>query len=385
MELFTFPASQLKTKSSVWIEVNLSHLEFNFKALAGRLFPGVSVMAVVKANAYGHGMIPVARALAGSAAWFGVASLAEGMALRKEGLSHPILVFGHLAPDEVSEALEWDLTLSVSDSEYGAWIGEAAVRGGHRAKIHVKADTGMGRFGFDLKEARERILKLAATPGLNVEGIYTHFPQAEKPRDPFTLSQISSFGEIVAFLRKDGLQFRWVHASGSSAVAQYPEAQFNLVRPGIMMYGLYPDPALKAAIELRPVLTLQARLVMIKDLAAGQSAGYGRTFVTPRDTRIGVLPVGYSHGYFWNLHDQAQALYRGRLLPVAGRISMDTLAVDLGPASEARVGDTVTLIGGETQPRIEVEDLARKAGTISYEIVTRLHPHIERIYHRREI
>lgn len=385
MDLFTFPASQLKTKSSVWIEINLAHLEFNFKALSGRLSPGVSVMAVVKANAYGHGMVPVARALAGAAAWFGVASVAEGVSLRKEGISHPILVFGHLAPEEIPEALEWDLTLSVSDAEYGAWIGEEAVRGGHRAKVHVKADTGMGRFGFDLKEAREKILKLAATPGLNVEGIYTHFPQAEKPRDPFTLSQISSFRDVVGHLRKDGLEFRWVHASGSSAIAQYPEAQFNLVRPGIMMYGLYPDPALKAVIELRPVLTLQARLVMIKDLPAGQSVGYGRTFVSPRDTKVGILPVGYSQGYFWNLHGRAQALYRGRLLPVVGRISMDTLAVDLGPDSEARLGEVLTLIGGENQPRIEVEDLARKAGTISYEIVTRLHPQIERIYHRREI
>lgn len=337
-------------------------------------------MAVVKANAYGHGLIPVAKALQNHTEWFAVASLQEGVLLRKNGFSEPVLVFGHLAPAEIQSALDWDLTLSVSDAEYAGWVNDAARRAGTRAHVHVKMDTGMGRFGFSPEGCDHEILRMAAYSHLNLEGLYTHFPQAEHERDPFTLAQIERFNKIRANLSGQGIQFKWIHASGSSGIVNYPEAHFNLVRPGLMLYGLYTDPAFRGKISLNPALSLRARWVMIKRIAKGASVGYGRSFVSKRDTQIGLLPVGYSHGYAWALQGKASVLYKGKAYPVAGRISMDTLAVDLGPDTEASLGDAVTLIGASDGLSITVEELAAKSGTLPYEVVTRLSPFLERVY-----
>ncbi len=340
----------------------------------------VAFMAVVKANAYGHGLIPVANALRDHVEWFAVASLQEGTLLRKNGFSHPILVFGHLAPGEIQSALDWDLTLSVSDAEYAGWVNDAAARSGVRAHVHVKVDTGMGRFGFSLEDSENEILRMAAFSHLNLEGLYTHFPQAERLRDPFTLRQIGQFSEIKETLSRQGLSFKWTHASGSSGIVNYSEAHFNLVRPGLMLYGLYTDLALCEKISLHPALSFRARWVLIKKIAAGTSVGYGRTFVSERDTQIGILPVGYSHGYAWALQGKSRVLYKGESYCVAGRVSMDTMAVDLGPGTEASPGDIVTLIGRENNQAITAEELAAKSGTISYEVVTRLSPFLERVY-----
>ena len=383
METYTPPPLAVKpvqAQTSVWVDVDLAALRANLKTLKSFTGTEVAFMAVVKANAYGHGLIPVAGALKNHAEWFAVASLQEGVLLRKNGFSHPILIFGHLVPGEIQSALDWDLTLSVSCSEYAGWVNEAAARSGVKAPVHVKADTGMGRFGFSLEAAEDEILRIAAYSHLNLEGFYTHFPQAEFERDSFTLEQISRFIRLKEDLARQGVQFKWVHACGSSGVVNYPEAHFNLVRPGLMLYGLYTDRALSRKITLKPVLSLRARWAMIKKIQAGTSVGYGRSFISERDTQIGILPVGYGHGYSWALKNNSRVLYQGKSYPIAGRISMDALAVDIGPGTKACLGDAVTLIGRENEEAVTAEELAEKSGTIAYEVVTRLNPFLDRVY-----
>jgi len=379
--IYTPLADQAKLiRSSLWIEVDLLRLHFNLRALKHLAASHVAVMAVVKANAYGHGLVATAKSLGEEVEWFGVASLSEGIQLRKSGLAHSILVFGHLAIEEIEEALHWDLTLSLSDMDYAACVHDAAVRRGAKAKVHVKVDTGMGRFGFSYQDVEKFILNLSKFSHLELEGLYTHFPQAEMAQDPFTLRQIESFKMLVQFLRKRGLEFKWLHTAGSSAIVHYPESHFNLIRPGLMLYGLYPHDSLRAVMTVRPVLSLRAKLALVKKIASDESVGYGRTFVSSRDTQIGILPVGYSHGYPWALGDKGRVLFRGNFYPVVGRISMDSMVFDLGPGTEASLGETVTLIGQENDLEIHAEELASEGKTIPYEIVTRLHAGIERVY-----
>ncbi|HNV86138.1 MAG TPA: alanine racemase [Candidatus Omnitrophota bacterium] len=359
-----------------WIEIHLGNLKDNLRMLRAFLGDDASIMAVVKANAYGHGLIPVSRALTELVDWFGVASLEEAIALRKDGISHPILLFGHTPVDHVKKALEWDLTLSVSDMEYGTWIDEEASRHGLKAKVHVKVDTGMGRFGFVGEDAEGKILQLAKFSNLEVEGLYTHFPQSEIKEDLFTREQIENLSQLRERLRRQGLQFKWVHASNSAAIVNYPQSHFNLVRPGLMLYGIYPDPLLHKEISLKPVLSLKAKWACIKNIKRGESVGYGRAYIAPRDTMIGILPVGYSYGYLWRLTNKGKILFGDKMYPIVGRVSMDYIAVDLGLESGAAVGETAVLIGAG----LRAEDLAKDAGSIPYEIVTRLSPTIERFY-----
>jgi len=363
-----------------WIEIHLGNLRDNLRMLKVFLGDGVSVMAVVKANAYGHGLIPVSRALSDQVEWFGVASLEEAIALRKDGIQQSILLFGHMPVDYVKKALEWDLTLSISDMEYGTWIDEEAARHGLKAKVHVKADTGMGRFGFLGSDAEEKILQLAKFSNLEVEGLYTHFPQSEIKQDLFTGEQVESLEQLRDRLRKRGLEFKWVHAANSAAIVNYPRAHFNLVRPGLMLYGIYPDPLLRQEIALKPVLSLKAKCACIKKMKQGESVGYGRSYITRQDTTIGILPIGYSYGYLWRLTNKGNVLFHDRTYPIVGRVSMDYIAVDLGPDPDVAVGDTAVLIGLDQECSIQAEDLSREAGSIPYEIVTRLAPTIERLY-----
>jgi len=334
----------------------------------------------VKANAYGHGLIACARQLAPHVEWFGVSALEEALQLRQAGISHPILLFGHLAMDEVKDALEWNLTLSVSDLDYGIALDRQLAKSAKRLQVHVKLDSGMGRFGFSAQTAARDILNLARSEWLDLNGLYTHFPQAEKLEDPFTLKQIEEFKAFEHALSKQGLEFQWVHAVGSSGLINYPQAQGNLVRPGLALYGLYPDEGLREKIELRPALSFKAKWVMVKKIKKGESVGYGRTFIAQSDTVIGILPVGYSHGYPFGLHNKAKIMLHGRIYPVVGKISMDYIAVDLGADSPVAIGDPAIVIGEDQNCFIRAEAMAKAAATIPYDIVSRLSPVIERVF-----
>jgi alanine racemase len=241
----------------------------------------------------------------------------------------------------------------------------------------VKVDTGMGRMGISVREAEGSIEEMAKLKGLMLDGIYMHFPTAEKD-DTFRKAQVLAFKSLLLTLEEKSIVFRFRHATNSAATLTMKTPFFNMIRPGLALYGVYPDPALKATTHFEPVLSLKSRIVLVKKVRAGESVGYGREFVAQHDTTIAVLPFGYSHGYPYAAWKNASVLFQGNRYPLAGKISMDYIAVNLGN-TEAKEGDTVTLIGEDRSERITAEDIAGWAGTIPYEILTRLNPNLPRI------
>ncbi|MDX6669678.1 MAG: alanine racemase [Solirubrobacteraceae bacterium] len=361
--------------------VNLAAIERNCARLRAALAPGARLAAVVKADGYGHGAAPAARAaLAGGAEVLCVAAAQEAADLRAAGLDAPILVMGVMSASETAVALD-------ADAEVVAWrepfVDRLAALAGDRAvRVHVKLDTGMGRLGTrDPDEARRVAERVAATPGLELTGAMTHFATADERGDDFFDVQLDRFTTFADALRADhpGLV---VHAANSAATLREPAAHFDLVRCGVAIYGLDPFHRDPAGRELEPALELRSYVGDLKPCAAGESAGYGRRFVAERDTVLGVLPIGYGDGWRRGLTNDADALVAGERRPLVGTVSMDNVTVDLGPRPAAAVGDEAVLIGTRGSERILAEEVARRLGTINYEITTGLLPRVTREYHR---
>ena len=289
----------------------------------------------------------------------------------------PVFLFGHLFSQELPAAILGGITLSVSSFEKACEISRLSENLGRRTSIHVKIDTGMGRMGIPVHEAAASIEEMTKLGGLLLDGIYTHFPTAEKD-DPFRKAQVREFTTLLETLEKKNIVFRFRHAKNSAAALTLKTPLLNMIRPGLTLYGIYPDPALNESARFEPVLSLKSRIVLLKKLRGGESVGYGREFVARTATTIAVLPLGYSHGYPYAAWKKAFVLFRGKRYPLAGKVSMDYIALDLGQA-DVKEGDTVTLLGEDQGERITAEDIAGWAGTIPYEIVTRLSSHLPRI------
>lgn len=380
LEILSREAGLASPPNGPWIEVRLERILKNLEAVREKAGPGVRVLAVVKANAYGHGLVPVSKALAGKADFLGVASVREGFLLREQGIEAPVLVFGRVFSEEIPAALQKNLALTVSSLDEAKAISEAGLRSGKKAAVHVKVDTGMGRLGIPSGRAFAEIVTLVGLAGIQVEGLYTHCPAAEKFPDFFTEKQLANFQKLIQDLEARGITFAWRHAANSAGALRFKSPVLNMVRPGIALYGIYPDPSFSSEVRLLPALSLKSRIAFLKQLAAGDSVGYGRDYLASSPTTIAVIPTGYAHGYPFQLSGKGTVLYRGRRFRIAGRVCMDSFMVDLGPATQARVGDEVTLLGSFGEERISAEDLARAAGTIPYEIVTRLESAIPRFY-----
>ncbi len=359
-----------------WIELRTAHLLENLETLQKHTRQS-DVLAVIKANGYGHGLAEVARTLAGKVTYFGVATLREALELREHFPQSPVFLFGHLFPHELPAALLGGITLSVSSLEKALEISVLSESLGRKTPVHIKIDTGMGRMGIPVREAGPAIEKIAGFHGLLMDGIYTHLPTAEKD-DAFREAQVREFGLLLQELEKKNIVFRFRHLSNSAAALTLETPIINMNRPGLTLYGIYPDPVLLETARFKPVLSLKSRIVLVKKIHAGESVGYGREFTAKTATTIAVLPFGYSHGYPYAAWKKASVLYAGKRFPFAGKVSMDYLAVDLGNTA-AKEGDIVTLIGEDGDEHIAVEDVARWAGTIPYEIVTRLSAHLPRI------
>lgn len=367
-------------EQATWVVLDKNALRHNLAQLIGLTLPNATILAVVKANAYGHGLREVAQCLQEQVSYFGVASIEEALALRRFEIDTPILLFGVPRRDAIDAAIQAGITLAVSSVEQAREISERASFFKRQVLIHIKIDTGMGRLGIPKAAALEALDEIQNLPMLELEGIFTHFPQGEETGEVFTRGQIEVFHDLIQKASQTGINFTYRHAANSIGIVNYKEAHLNLVRPGLSLYGIYGAESLRSKINLKPVLHWRARIILMKKLARGESAGYGRTFVAKEETTIGILPVGYSHGYPFALSNKGEVLFQGRRFPVAGRVSMDYIAVDFGPQfSEAHVGDVVTVLGRDGHEFISAEELASKAGTIPYEIVTRIHPSIPRI------
>ncbi|MEO5629350.1 MAG: alanine racemase [Thermomonas sp.] len=372
--------SDLLSQRPTRIVVDLDAITHNLGAIRGHV--GVPVMAIVKANAYGHGLVPVALHLqAHGVEQLGVAFVEEGIALRAAGVSVPILVLGGIFGPQVAHFISHDLEITVSSLDKLRQVEAAAQTLGRKAVIHLKIDTGMERIGVHSYSCKPFIEAALASRWCTLRGIYSHLACADDPASSMTRQQLERLLEACDHIARAGAPMPLRHLANSGGVLHFPDSHLDLVRPGILMYGVLPDPASQATIDVRPALSLVSQVVYFKVVKAGHPVSYGATWAPRADTRVVTIPIGYGDGYPRSLSSRGQVLIRGRQHPLVGRVCMDQFMVDIGDAS-AWNEDEVVLIGRQGDARLRVEEVALAAGTIPYEILTGLNQRIPREYHR---
>ena len=361
------------------IRVDLDAITHNLHAL--RAHAGVPVMAIVKANAYGHGLVPVGRHLqAQGVERLGVAFLEEGIALRRAGVTVPILVMGGIFGPQAAALIAHDLEITVSSLDKLRQVEAAAAAASRRAAVHLKIDTGMERIGVHSANAGPFIEAAVASRHCDIRGVYSHLASADDPASPATARQLERFFHACAHFDRHGAPMPLRHLANSGGVLHFPETRLDMVRPGIALYGVLPDPASRAPVALRPVLSLHSQVVYFKVVAAGHPVSYGGTWSSPVDTRVVTIPIGYGDGVPRALSGRGAILLRGRRHPIVGRICMDQFMVDLGPDGTGYNEDDAVLIGAQGDEAIRCEDVAAAAGTIPYEILVNLNTRIPRYY-----
>ena len=363
-----------------WAEINLGNIAYNVKGFRKHIPGPTRLMAVVKADGYGHGAAEVARAaLAAGADWLAVALVEEGILLRQAGLAAPILILGYLPPESLSAVIQYRLTPGITDLSTLLMLEDEARRQRRKVGIHLKVDTGMGRLGPRGTDSLDLVRRVLASTHLELEGVFTHFATADEEDKGFTSAQLDKFKRIVETIKKDKPQ-AIAHCANSAAAIEIPEAYFDMVRIGISLYGLYPSPQVKKLVPLKPVMSLQTSIAFIKEVPAGTPISYGRTFVTSRPSRIATLPLGYADGYPRTLSGKAEFLIQGQRVPQVGRICMDYCMADITDLPEAGVGEPVVVFGSQGQAHISADELARLTGTISYEILCAVSARVPRYY-----
>ncbi|MDD5348273.1 MAG: alanine racemase [Candidatus Omnitrophica bacterium] len=360
-----------------WADVDLRALAYNFGKIRRRLDRGTRIMATIKADAYGHGLIPVARKLVACGVdWFGVASIDEGIKLRKHGIRLPVLVMGLILKEDIPPLFTWDLVPTVCTLDFARALDREARRRRRRIGVHIKVDTGMGRIGVEQDEARTLVGKIVRLARLKIEGLFTHFAFADMDWE-FTHHQIELFNRLVQDLRSGGIEVPLVHSANSMGLLAYRNGHFTMVRPGLVLYGLHPQEGM--GVRFKPVLSLKTKVLYVKRLPEGRGISYGHIYVTPKKTTIVTLPIGYGDGYPRNLSNKGFVLIKGKRFRISGRVCMDQIMVDVGN-TRVRVGDEAVLIGSQKKEVVTTEEVARLAGTIPYEIVCGLGSRIPRVY-----
>jgi len=378
----------LLPKNRTWAEINLDNLLHNFAEFR-RVAPSSKIMCAIKADAYGHGAVTVARVLeAAGADYFAVTALDEALELRAAGITAPVLVLTHILYRRVPEAIENNITLTVFSTEMAKAISLAAVSLGAIVKIHIKIDTGMTRVGFNVDEAVPAIHRIAAMPGVEIEGVFTHYASADETDPAYTLMQLARYNEIIAQL---SFPIKIRHTANSAAAIMFPETRLDMIRPGISLFGCYPSEEVdKRVIDLRPCLSLKSQIVRVNDVPPGVPISYGRIFTTSRFSKIATIPVGYADGYSRLLTGKARAALKvdGKIFyaPVVGKICMDQCMIDITDApgadssgSGVKLGDEVVLFGDGLIP---IEEVAREMGTVNYEVMCMLSRRVPRFYIR---
>jgi alanine racemase len=370
--------------SRTWAEIDLLNVAGNVKTIRKLISPDVKLMCVVKADAYGHGVEGIVPVLVENGAdMLAVASLDEGIQLREMGVNIPILILGYTDPERAEEVVVYGLSQTVSDHELAKALSDAAGTKGCRAVIHVKVDTGMGRFGITAgSNDVEQISEICALPGLDAEGIFTHFAVADSDENEYTEEQFAKFTDLIERLSRSGISFRLRHACNSAGMLKFPGMHLDMVRPGILLYGISPASSIDISAEgFKPVMTLKSGIAMIKDLKRGSSVSYGRKYIAYRDTKTAVISIGYADGYLRALSDRSEVLINGRRYPVIGTICMDACIADISDSAvNISSGDEVVLIGCSGDEMISVDELADKLGSISYEVVCTIGRRVPRVF-----
>jgi len=367
-------------------EINLDNLEHNLREIRRAAARKAQICAVVKADGYGHGALEVARtALSCGASYLAVALLDEALQLRQAGIKAPILILGFTPDEQFDKIVEYDITQTVYNIESARKLSLEAKKQGKKAKIHIKLDTGMSRIGFQAEPSGlDDIKKLFSMENIEVEGMFTHFSKADEKDKTFTQEQFKKFMETAESLAKGGFRIPIKHAANSAAIMELPHTHLDMVRPGIIMYGLYPsDEVDRSRIDLKPVMSLKTRVSHVKALEVGRAVSYGGTFITRRPSVIATLPVGYADGYSRLLSSKASVLIGGRRAPVVGRVCMDQCMVDVTDLEGTlEPGEDVLLFGGTGGSAVSTDEIAKIIGTINYEVVCGISKRVPRVYVR---
>lgn len=365
-----------------WVEVNLDAIRHNVAELR-RMAPNSQFMAVVKADGYGHGALQVARtALEAGATWLGVATVEEGVELRRNGVVASTLVFGYVPEEQTGMVLLHAIRPAVFSLDLARALQERGKGLVRKAYVHLKIDTGMGRVGVRPDEIIPFVRELKQLSHIEVEGVFTHLATADEPDNPFAAEQLAEFERVLALLRTEGINPPVIHAANSAGILLWPNSHYDLVRAGIAMYGHPPDPAVEWPVNLQPALTWRTRVGMIKEVPAGTPISYGCTYRAEKSERIASLPVGYADGYPRGLSNKGQVLVRGRRCQVAGRVCMDQTMVRIPDGLEVEPGDEVVLIGEQNGEWITASEVAGLIGTINYEVLCAISKRVPRLYRK---
>lgn len=365
---------------AAWSEIDIGALKRNVERTRKLVGDQVQILLTIKADAYGHGSPHVARAaVAAGVDMLGVATLHEGIELRGSGIRVPILILSPSLVNEIDEIVEWRLTPTVSDLRFAQALSFSAARVSKEVNVHVEIDTGMTRGGVNEDEACDFLRTLAGLRGVTVEGVYTHFPSTYGEDADFTASQIDAFQGIIRTLKDEGTEFPMIHTANSAAITQYKGSHFNMVRPGGMIYGMFPAKDMNG-LGLERVMSFKSRVVNVKQVARGKSVSYGRTRRLDRDSRVAAVAAGYGHGLIRSLSNNGDLLVRGKRAPIIGRVTMDVTLIDVTDIAPVAVGDEVVIFGRQGESEITVYEVAERCNTISYEITCGIGKRVPRVY-----
>ncbi|MFH0839041.1 MAG: alanine racemase [Candidatus Omnitrophota bacterium] len=366
-----------------WVEIDLAALKFNLEKVKQRIPEKTKILVAVKADAYGHGIKEIAHTLVGFGVdYLGVATTDEALLLRGEGIRTPILIFGAVLESEAIPIIRHGITQTVPNLAIAKFLSKEAMRLGKIITVHAKIDTGMGRIGVWHEEAISFIKEIRALKNVMLEGIYTHLPSADEQDKEFTNRQLTSFNRLIDELEDMGICIPLKHAANSMGLLRFTKSHLNLVRPGLMIYGLYPHRRSPMPCRLKPVMAFKTRVVYLKEVPKNRSISYGRTYITQKKLKIATLPVGYGDGYPRFLSNRGYVLVRGKKAPIRGKVCMDQTMVDVSAIKGIRIGDEAVLMGAQAKERISAESLAALGDTISYEIVCWISKRVPRFYHR---
>lgn len=370
----------------VHADIDLDAIRHNMEEMHRLIDPHTKLMAVIKTDGYGHGAIPIARELETLDYVYGyaVATEEEALALRADGIKKPILILGYTFPEQYEALLQAQITPAIFTMEAAKLLSEAAGRLQVTAHIHIKLDTGMGRVGFLVsEESADVIAQIAKLPHIMIEGMFTHFAKADETDKTSTNRQLSEFLRMAEMLEARGVHIPLKHCSNSAGILDLPQANLDIVRAGITLYGLHPSEEVHLErMDMRPVMSLKSQVAHVKTLPAGYGISYGATYVTPDERRIATIPVGYGDGYARSLSNQGDVLIRGRRAPICGRVCMDQFMVDVTDIPGVCVGDVVTLIGTDGEAQITLEELGEKSGRFNYEFACDLGKRIPRVFYK---
>lgn len=366
-------------------EINLQALKDNFRLIRKQIGKKRDFLAVVKADAYGHGAVEISKTLEELGVdMLGVAILEEALQLRKEGINTPILILGGILEGQEKAILSHELTPVIFSIATAKRINEEASKKGIKIKVHIKIDTGMGRIGLQPQEVKHFFTALKKMEAIEVEGLLTHFASADflsgSPQEIFSKKQIETFKATINDIEEMGFNLPIKHAANSAAIFNLSDGCFNMVRPGIMLYGCYPGQSFKEMVSLKGVMSLKTEIIDLKEVEKGFTVSYGGTYIAPDKRKIAVLPIGYADGYKRELSGKGEVTIKGERVPVIGRICMDMTMIDVTNINNVQVGDTVYLFGGEGDNPITVDEIADKAGTIAYEILCGISQRVPKFY-----